>query len=227
MHFSRRDVAFAAAALSAAATTPALAQRGRRQPAAENTAPPLPADEFERNAFAVLADIHSNQHYLNISRDDGRMLRIFTELANTKKAVELGTSTGYSAIWIALGLRRTGGRLITFEIDPGRAEAAAANFKRAKLDHLIEIVVGDAHKESGKVSGPLDLVFSDADKDGYLTYFRTLAPKLRTGGVFVSDNMAIPEPDPAYIKAITSDPAFETVFFNMHRTGTAVSHKRA
>jgi len=227
MHFSRRSLAFVAGVSAVTVTTSAFAQRGRRQPAAENTAPPMPADEFERNAFDVLADIQKNQHYLNVSRDDGRMLRIFVELANTKKAVELGTSTGYSGIWIALGLRRTGGRLITFEIDRDRAAVAAANFKRAKVDDLIEIVVGDAHKEAGKVSGPLDLVFSDADKEGYLTYFRDLAPKLRVGGLFVSDNMAIPEPDPAYIKAITTSPAYETVFYNMHRTGTAVSHKRA
>ncbi len=174
----------------------------------------------------MLADIHQNQQYLNVSRDDGRLLRIYAELANTKKAIELGTSTGYSGIWIALALRRTGGRLTTFEIDRARASTAAANFKRAGVDGLIDIVVGDAHKETEKVSGPLDLVFSDADKEGYLTYFKSLAPKLRSGGLYISDNMAIPEPDPAYIRAITTDPDYETVFFNMHRTGVAVSHKR-
>lgn len=227
MHcYSRRSIALGAIALAAIPSS-ARAQRGGRQPPPENTPPPLPLDDFERNAFEVLADIHNNQRFLNVSRDDGRMLRIHAELANAKKAVELGTSTGYSGIWIALALRRTGGRLITFEIDPGRAATAAANFKRAGVDALIDIVVGDAHKEAGKVVGPLDFVFSDADKEGYLTYFKALAPKLRTGGLFISDNMAIPEPEPAYIRAITTDPAFETVFFNMHRTGVAVSQKRA
>lgn len=227
MGFSRRSLMLTAVLSSVATSTQALAQKGRRQPPPENTPPPLPRDDFERNAFEVLADIHKNQRYLNVSRDDGRLLRIFAELVNAKKAVELGTSTGYSAIWIALALRKTGGKLTTFEIDPGRASIAAANFKRAGLDGLIDIVVGDAHKEVGKVAGPIDFVFSDADKEGYLAYFRALAPKLRTGGLFVSDNMAIPEPDPAYIRAITTDPDFETVFYNMHRTGVAVSHKRA
>lgn len=226
MSVSRRSLMLAAATLPVMAPTPSLAQRGRRQPPSEDMPAPLPRDEFERHAFEVLADIHQNQRYLNISRDDGRLLRIYAELANTKKAVELGTSTGYSGIWIALALRRTGGRLTTFEIDRARASTAAANFKRAGVDGLIDIVVGDAHKEVGKVSGPIDLVFSDADKEGYLGYFRALAPKLRTGGLFISDNMAIPEPDPAYIRAITTDPDYETVFFNMHRTGTAVSYKR-
>jgi len=164
MPVSRRNLMVAAAALPMIASTQALAQRKGRQPPPENTPAPLPRDDFERNAFSVLADIHQNQQYLNVSRDDGRLLRIYTELANTKKAIELGTSTGYSGIWIALALRRTGGRLTTFEIDRPRAEAAAANFKRAGVDGLIDIVVGDAHKEAGKVSGPLDLVFSDADK---------------------------------------------------------------
>jgi caffeoyl-CoA O-methyltransferase len=213
--------------LPLAVPTHSLAQRAGRQPPSENTPPPLPRDGFERNAFEVLADIHQNQHHLNISRDDGRFLRIWVELASTKKAVELGTSTGYSAIWIALGLRRTGGRLTTFEIDRERASMAAANFKRAGVDKMIEVVVGDAHKEVGKVTGPIDFVFSDADKEGYLAYFRSLAPKLRTGGLFVSDNMAIPQPDPAYVRAITTDPDYETVFYNMHRTGVGVTHKRA
>jgi len=216
------------AALSSVVTsTQALAQRGGRGFSAENTPPPLARDDFERNAFEVLADIHKNQRYLNISRDDGRLLRIFAELLNAKKAVEIGTSTGYSAIWIALALRRTGGRLTTFEIDRSRAAAAAANFKRAGLDQLIDIVIGDAHKEVGKVTGPIDFVFSDADKEGYLDYFMVLAPKLRVGGLFISDNMAMPAPDPAYIRAITTDPNFETVFLNMHRTGTGVTLKRA
>ena len=227
MSVSRRGLVVAAATLPIVASTQSLAQmgKGRRQPPPETMPPPVARDEFERNAFDVLADIHQNQQYLNVSRDDGRMLRILTELANTKKAIELGTSTGYSGIWIALALRRTGGRLTTFEIDRARAATAAANFKRAGVDGLIDIVVGDAHKEVGKVSGPIDFVFSDADKEGYLTYFRALAPKLRTGGVFISDNMAIPAPDPAYVRAITTDPNYETVFFNMHRTGVAVSHK--
>jgi predicted O-methyltransferase YrrM len=228
MSISRRGLVAAAAAIPMIASTQSLAQmgKGRRQPPPETMPAPIARDEFERNAFEVLADIHQNQRYLNVSRDDGRMLRIYAELANTKKAIELGTSTGYSGIWIALALRRTGGRLTTFEIDRARAAAAAANFKRAGVDGLIDIVVGDAHKEVGKVDGPIDFVFSDADKEGYLTYFKALAPKLRTGGLYISDNMAIPAPDPAYIRAITTDPDFETVFYNMQRTGVAVSYKR-
>jgi predicted O-methyltransferase YrrM len=228
MSVSRRGLVAFAAGVPLIAASQSLAQKGkgRRQPPPETMPPPLPRDDFERNAFKVLADIHDNQQYLNVSRDDGRLLRIFTELTNAKHAVELGTSTGYSAIWIALALRQTGGKLLTFEIDKGRAAMAAANFKRAGLDKWIEIVIGDAHKEIGKVVGPIDLVFSDADKEGYLTYFKELGPKLRAGGIYISDNMAIPAPDPDYIRAITSDPNYDTVFLNMHRTGTAISHKR-
>lgn len=209
--------------------TPALAQQGRggRRRAEARTAAPLPADDFERNALAVLDNIDRNQRYLNVGRDDGRLLRIQAESIGAKRAVELGTSTGYSGIWLALGLRKHGGRLVTFEIDRGRAAQAAENFKRAGVADLIEIVVGDANVEAKKLRGPFDLVFSDADKESYLNYFRILSPMLRPGGLYISDNMAIPEPEPDYVRAITTDPKFDTVFINMQGTGVGVSLKKA
>lgn len=230
MTISRRAALVSAVAVSLAG--PAMAQsgggggrgRGRRESAA--TAAPLAADEFERNALAVLNDIDRNQRYLNVGRDDGRLLRMFVENAGVKRAIELGTSTGYSGIWIALGLRKTGGRLTTFEIDRERARIATANFKRAGLGDVIEVVVGDANVETKKVSGALDFVFSDADKENYLTYWKTLTPLLRKGGMFISDNMSRPTPEPAYVKAITTDPAFDAVFLNMEGTGVGVSLKK-
>lgn len=223
MGISRRmALTLAAGALAPAA---ASAQRGgRRREAA--SAPPLPADAFERNALAVLDDIDRNQRYLNVGRDDGRLLRILAETSGAKRAVELGTSTGYSGIWLALGLRKHGGRLITFEIDRSRAATAAANFKRAGVADMIDIVIGDANVEAKKVTGVLDLVFSDADKESYLNYYNMLSPLLRPGGLFISDNMAVPAPEPEYIRAITSDPKFDTVFLNMQGTGVGVSLRK-
>lgn len=224
---SRRTALSATLAAGLLAPVTASAQRGgrgRRQEA--RTAPPLANDEFERNALGVLEDIDRNQRYLNVGRDDGRLLRILVETSGAKRAVEIGTSTGYSGIWLALGLRKHGGRLTTFEIDRSRAATAAANFKRAGVADMVDIVIGDANVETRKVTGSLDLVFSDADKENYLAYFRTLSPLLRQGGLFVSDNMAIPAPEPDYVQAITSDPKFDTVFLNMDGTGVGVSLKK-
>ncbi len=232
MTVSRRAAIFAsltASFASAAFAAPVLAQgRGGRErrgnPA--NSAEPLAADDFERNALAVLADIDDNQRFRNVSRDDGRLLRMHVECMNARRVIEIGTSTGYSGLWLALGLKRTGGKLTTFEIDRERARVASANFKRAGVSDIVEIVIGDAVAETKKVSGEIDIVFSDADKDNYLTYWRTLSPLLRKGGLFISDNMAIPRPEPAYVKAITGDPAFDTTFINMDGTGVGISLKK-
>jgi predicted O-methyltransferase YrrM len=226
MTISRRNALTITLAGAALVPSVALAQRGGRRREEARTAPPLAADEFEARALAVLDDIDSNQRFLNVSRDDGRLLRIFAESSGAKRAVEIGTSTGYSGIWLALGLRKNGGRLTTFEIDRSRAAAAAENFKRAGVAEMIDIVIGDANIETKKVTGALDLVFSDADKENYLLYWRTLAPLVRPGGLFISDNMAIPQPEPEYIQAITSDPKFDTVFLNMQGTGMGASYKK-
>lgn len=104
MSISRRGLVAAAAALPIITPTQSLAQmgKGRRQPPPETMPPPLARDEFERNAFDVLADIHQNQQYLNVSRDDGRMLRIFAELAGTKKAIELAPPPAIPAYGLRL-----------------------------------------------------------------------------------------------------------------------------
>lgn len=222
------------AVLAGAVASPPLAalaqQGGRRRGAAGATntmPPPLPRDAAEKQALDVLDDIDKRQSYLNVSRDDGRLLRTTAHAMAAKRVIEIGTSTGYSGIWLALALRATGGRLTTFEIDAPRADIARANFKRAGLADIADVITADAHREVGKISGPLDLVFIDADKDGYLEYLQKLLPQVRAGGLVVADNMRVPAPDPAYIKAVTTDAALETVFVNMSGTGMAFSLKKS
>lgn len=227
MSVSRRFTLFAGLASGLGFAGAAHAQSGRRRrgPAAASAAP-MAADDFEANAYKVLEHIGENQQHYNVSRDDGRLLRMLAENAGPKRIVEIGTSTGYSGIWLGLALKKTGGKLTTFEIDRERAAMAQANFRRAGLAETIEVVIGDAVVETKKLSGSIDLVFSDADKENYLNYFRIVSPLLRKGGLFVSDNMRIPSPDPEYLKAITSDKAFDTVFVNMDRTGMGISLKK-
>ncbi len=223
MKGTRRHVLTGAAAVVAVAPGAALAQRSGRSPPA--SAPPLARDAFENNVLKVLEDIDRNQRYLNIDRDDGRMLRIQVESMGAKNVVELGTSTGYSALWMALGLKATGGRLTTYEIDAERAQAARANFKRAGLEDRINVVLGDAHVEVKKQQGPVDLVFIDADKEGYVLYLKALLPLVRPGGLIVADNMIRPTPDPAFVRAITTDPALDTVFLSTS-AGMALTVKK-
>ena len=172
---------------------------------------PLAADDFEKNALAVLADIDANQRFRNVPQHDGRLLRIMTQSMGAEHVVELGTSTGYSAIWMGLALRQTGGKLTTYEIDPGRAATARANFLRAGMEDLITLVEGDAHEEVAKLEGPIDLVFLDADKDGYVDYLNKLLPLVRPGGLILAHNINPRMADPDYMEAITTNPQLETV----------------
>ncbi len=219
---SRRSAIGAAALALVAASAPARAQARRR--AADS--PPLAATPDEKRVLEVLADVYRNHRYLSVPEEDGRLLRVLAESIGARQIVELGTSTGYSGLWLLLGLMRTGGRLTTCEIDRGRHDMARSNFERAGLGGQATLVLGDAHAEARKLKGPLDLVFLDADKEGYLDYLRVLLPLVRPGGLVVAHNMASPPPDPAYVKAITNDPALETVFLNMHDAGVGVTLKK-
>src|SRR5512139_776251 len=135
--------------------------------------------------------VANGETYLAVDTENGRMLRLLAESTGAKHAVEIGTSTGYSALWTLLGLRATGGRLTTFELDPGRAEQARKHFQEAGVDTLVEVVVGDAHETVKRLKGPVDLLFLDADKEGYASYLKTLLPLLRPGGLIAADNVAM------------------------------------
>lgn len=183
---------------------------------------PLAADDFEKNALAVLADIDANERFRNVPEHDGRLLRILTEAMNAKHVVEIGTSTGYSGIWFGMALKQTGGKLTTYEIDPQRAATARENFQEANVDDLVTLVEGDAHQEVQTLEGPIDVIFLDADKEGYVDYLQKLLPKLRPGGVVLAHNIDLRMADPAFMKAITTDPNLETVV----RGGMSISLKK-
>ncbi len=189
---------------------------------------PVAKDDAERKILEVLDDLHRNQRRgnMNIPLEDGRLLRLLVESMDARNVVEIGTSNGYSGIWLCLGLRTTDGKLVTYEIDARRAGLARENFKRAGVESMITLVEGDAHQEVTKLSEPIDLLFLDADKAGYVDYLKKLLPLVRPGGLVVGHNMVQPPPDPAYLEAITSDPAHDTVFLNMDLAGISVSLKK-
>ena len=172
---------------------------------------PLPANEQEKKILDVLDDIYRNQSQgmMNVPPEDGRILRMLTEAANAKHVVEIGTSNGYSGIWFCLALRTTGGKLTTHDIDEGRASLARQNFKRAGVDNLVTLVMGNAHETVTKITEPIDVLFIDADKEGYLDYLNKLLPLVRPGGLILSHNIDIVGQD--YIDAITKNPNLETI----------------
>jgi len=126
----------------------------------------------------------------NVPYADGKVLYDIIVKNNYKRALEIGTSTGHSATWIAWALSKTGGKLITIEIDERRYKEALANFEEAGLSDYIDARLADAHTLVEELEGPFDFVFSDADKDWYTNYFKALAPKLTVGGCYVTHNVS-------------------------------------
>ncbi len=134
---------------------------------------------------------HSRSWYdMNIPAADGQLLYDIIIKNNYKSALEIGTSTGHSGIWIAWALSKTGGKLITIDIDEERHNRALENFKQAGLSEYIDARLADAHQLVKELKGPFDFVFSDADKDWYKNYFIDVDPKLKTGGCFTAHNIS-------------------------------------
>lgn len=172
---------------------------------------PVAADDDEKMVLGILDEILEKQRFRNVPKHDGRLLRIMTRNMGAKNVVEIGTSTGYSGIWIGLALKETGGKLTTYEIDAERAATARANFKRAGMDGIITLIEGDAHEEVKKLKEPIDMIFLDADKEGYVDYLKKLVPLLRKGGLIVAHNINPRMADPSYMEYVTTNPALETV----------------
>ncbi len=221
-------------ALLAGFSPPAAAQPEPGRPSRAGSSEALfpsqtvPKNERERKILAVLEDMDKTQRRgsLSVPVNDGRLLRILAESIGAKQVVELGTSIGYSGLWFCLALEPTDGQLTTFEIDEGRAATARANFKRAGVEDRVKLVLGDAHEKVVSVERPVDLVFLDADKEGYLDYLEKLLPKLRPGGLVVAHNMSGGQADPRYVKAITTNPELETVFVSAGASGIGVTMKK-
>ena len=163
---------------------------------------------------------------LAVSEEDGRFLRVMVASSGATRALEIGGANGYSAIWIALGLRQTGGHLTTIEYDPARARAAADNIRRAGLADIVTVVPGDAFKEIPKVSGEFDFVFLDAWKRDYKRFFDMVFPRLRPRGLFLAHNVVNKQSEmPDFLNVIQNNPAAMTTIIRPSGEGMSVSVK--
>ena len=166
---------------------------------------------------------------LNVPESDGKLLHDLILKHKFTRALEIGTSTGHSGVWIAWALAKTGGKLITVEVDPERHRAALANFKEAGLAAHIDAQLGDAHRIVPALSGPFDFVFSDADKDWYKNYFVAVWPKMVSGGCFTAHNVSgrgagggIRE----FLAHVKATPDAATTIDTSSRAGVSISCKK-
>ena len=165
---------------------------------------------------------------LNVPYEDGKVLYNLIIKGGYKSALEIGTSTGHSAIWIAWALSKTGGKLITIEIDEGRYKTALKNFKQVGLAGFIDPRLADAHQLVRELKGPFDFVFSDADKEWYIQYFKEVDPKLVVGGCFTAHNVTDSFGDiKEFLDYVRSLPNYQTTIDRSSNSGISISFKRS
>ncbi|MCU0561293.1 MAG: class I SAM-dependent methyltransferase [Desulfobacterales bacterium] len=163
----------------------------------------------------------------NVPYEDGRVLHELILRNRHTRALEIGTSSGHSAVWIAWALSKTGGRLVTVEIDPRLHQKAAANFRAAGVEAWIDARLADAHALVPELEGPFDFIFLDADKEWYVRYFEALDPKLSPGGCFAAHNALNAYPGiREYLEHVRRRPDYRTTIDRTSSSGIAISCKR-
>jgi predicted O-methyltransferase YrrM len=176
----------------------------------------------------VLADIKARDTgQLAVSEEDGRFLRLMIASSGARRALEIGGASGYSAIWMGLALRETGGTLVTVEYDPARAKELAANIRRAGLSDVVQVVSGDAFVQIPKLPGTFDFVFLDAWKRDYKRFFDLVYPRLDKGGLFVAHNVVNKRDEMGdFLDAVQRHPSLWTTIVSPSGEGMSVSLRR-
>ncbi|HVZ22916.1 MAG TPA: O-methyltransferase [Vicinamibacterales bacterium] len=182
----------------------------------------IPSDVV--NLLTSIRKIDTGQ--LSVSEEDGRFMRVLVMSIGAKHALEIGSAYGYSAIWIGLGLRQTGGRLTTIEYDAGRAKAARENIRRAGLTDTVTVISGDAFKEIPKIPGTFDFVFLDAWKPDYKKFFDLVFPRLTPRGLFLAHNVVNKQSEMKdFLAAIADSPSLATSIVRPGSEGMSVTVK--
>lgn len=150
---------------------------------------PCLANDLDEKVKELLETRQGRWRDLNVPAVDGQTLYDLILKNGHNKALEIGTSTGHSTIWIAWALSKTGGKLITIELDSRRQKIAQENIEAAGLSDFVEFRLGNAHTIVPSLSGDFDFVFSDADKGWYIQYFKDMYPKLTSNACFTAHNV--------------------------------------
>jgi predicted O-methyltransferase YrrM len=183
---------------------------------------------LDANVRAFLDRHRGSWRDVNVPESDGRILHDLIVKHEFTRALEIGTPTGHSGVWIAWALAKTGGTLTTVEIDPRRHHTAAANFKEVGLARYIHARPGDAHQIVPALPGPFDFVFSDADKEWNKNYFVAVWRKVVPGGCFTAHNVSgrVSGGLREFVNRLNTLPDAVTTFDKSSRAGISISCKR-
>ena len=197
-----------------------------QQPEPSRAATGEVAPGLDARVRQFLARTRNDWHDMNVPYEDGQVLHDLIVSKGFKRALEIGTSTGHSGVWIAWAMSRTGGRLITIEIDQRRHEIARRNFEEAGVAPYVEARHADAHDLVKELPGPFDFVFSDADKDWYAQYFKDLDGKLVVGGCFTAHNVLNGFGGvEAFLGYVRARPNYQTTIDRTSHSGISISCK--
>jgi predicted O-methyltransferase YrrM len=163
---------------------------------------------------------------LAVSEEDGRFLRVLVAARSAKSVLEIGAASGYSGIWLGLGARESGGRVVAVEYDVQRAKEAGSNIGLAGLDGVVEVVQGDGFAVIPRLPGTFDFVFLDAWKPDYKKFFDLVFPRLTPGGVFVAHNVVNKKDEmEPFLGTILNHPSLFTTIVSPSHEGMSVSYK--
>ena len=136
---------------------------------------------------------HIDEFLLPVGPATGQLMNILIKEAKAKTILEIGTSHGYSTVWLAEAARATGGKVITLDVHAGKQEYARNSLGKAGLANVVEFKLGDARESIATLPGSIDFVLLDLWKDLYIPCFDLFYPKLGSGAMIVADNMLFPE----------------------------------
>ena len=143
----------------------------------------------QRDTQERIKGLPSSVRMRNITPDVGLYLNIMIKAVKAKRILEIGTSNGYSTIWLGLAAKENGGQVITLEIDTKKVSMAKENITRAGLTDDVTIIEGDAKATIKQFTQEFDFVFLDAEKEDYIEYFDLVFPIVKVGGIVIADNV--------------------------------------
>lgn len=185
--------------------------------------------EFDKKIRTFLENNPGTRGGMNVPASDGQLLYNLIIENGYTSALEIGTSTGYSTLWIAWALKKTGGKMITIDINETRHKIAVSRFEELGLDGIIDARLADAHELVPELEGPFDFVFSDADKVWYKNYFNAVDPKLEVGGCYATHNVSEHRrygSNSDYLNYLKSLSNYSTTV-NYNGSGMAISYKKS
>ncbi len=182
--------------------------------------------ELDIRVEKFLKDHHDEWHDLNAPYEDGKVLFDLIVEHKYTSALEIGTSTGHSTIWLAWAVSKTGGKVTTLEVDKKRHVQALKNIEAAGLSDFVDARLTNAHDYVKEAKGPFDFVFSDADKNWYKQYFIDLAPKLKTGGCYTAHNVTDGNVSKEYVQYVENRSDFTSTINRGSHAGIMISFKK-